>query len=197
MSAAAGPANGPAYAGRAPRIGSLGATKRLTAGSAGLRWKWLWQPLGTTEHGDEAAEPRNGGGGGFATGMRPGQASAQYYPIYPLTPPPYTHLGNQAGLSPYLNLLRGGDPSANYYAGVVPAFQNRATSRTCDTAIQEVEAQSTYLRTEGLELGRPLDQTGHPTAFGYYSSYYPQLGRGSSVGMPGVGVGASGGYRPR
>jgi hypothetical protein len=123
-----------------------------------------------------------------------GQASAQF--TYPLTPPPYTHLGNRAGLSPYLNLLRGGDPAANYFAGVVPAFQNRANFAYLRTAIQEVEQQSAaYQRDEGLELARPLDQTGHPTAFGYYSSYYPQLGRGpGGVGMTGLGAP---GYRPR
>jgi hypothetical protein len=126
-----------------------------------------------------------------------GEASAQYQQTYPLNPPPYTHLSRHAGLSPYLNLLRGGDPSANYFAGVVPAVQNRANFAYLRSAIQEVEQQSAYQRTEGLELARPLDQTGHPTAFGYYSSYYPQLGRGpTGAGTPGVGAPGAG-YRPR
>ncbi len=122
-----------------------------------------------------------------------GQASAQF--PYPLTPPPYSHLGNRAGLSPYLNLLRGGDPAANYFAGVVPAFQNRANFSYLRTAIQE--AESAYPRGEGLDLARPLDQTGHPTAFGYYSSFYPQLGgRPGGAGMSGAGAPGAG-YRPR
>jgi hypothetical protein len=116
----------------------------------------------------------------------PGRASAQYPQTYPMYPPPSTHLGNRAGLSPYLNLLRGGDPAANYFAGVVPAFQNRANFSQIRTAIQEVDQRSAA-PAEGLELGKPLDQTGHPTAFGYYSSYYPQLG-----GRPaGAGAGAT------
>jgi hypothetical protein len=121
------------------------------------------------------------------------QASAQYPQTYPINPPPYTHMGNRAGLSPYLNLLRGGDPAANYFAGVVPAFQNRANFNQMRTAIQDVE-QRTAAPAEGLELGKPLDQTGHPTAFGYYSSYYPQLGGGRPPGGPG-GPGIMG--RPR
>src|SRR5207247_6563256 len=35
------------------------------------------------------------------------------------------------GLSPYLNMLRGGSPAANYYLGVVPEFERQIGRASC------------------------------------------------------------------
>src|SRR5262249_30102919 len=115
----------------------------------------------------------------FAVGT--GSASAQtYYPGVPHYSQPF---GNTTGLSPYLNLLRGGDISANYFLGVVPEFQRRANYNQLRTAIQEVDMRAAQAETDVLDLARPLEMTGHPTGFGYYSSFYPGLGTGRPGGM--------------
>ena len=99
---------------------------------------------------------------------------------------------NNSGLSPYLNLLRGGDTAANYYLGVIPEFQRRANYDQLRTAIQEIDQRLSTPLGEGFDLGKPLDRTGHATAFGYYSSYYP-----INPYRPGAPQGAAGANRPR
>lgn len=92
--------------------------------------------------------------------------SAQYAP-----PTGYPQAGRPA-LSPYLNLLRGGDPAANYYSGVVP----EQVSRSNFAAIQ---GSLRALNTELYDLGQqqsssagsifdqtPLPATGHRTYYG-------------------------------
>ena len=51
-------------------------------------------------------------------------AGAQTTRYGPRLPPQYGP-GFRPALSPYLNLLRGGDISSNYYLGVNPEFQRR------------------------------------------------------------------------
>src|SRR5215467_3564741 len=41
-------------------------------------------------------------------------------------------------LSPYLNLLRGGNPAANYYLGVVPEVERRNNAATFRAGIQDL-----------------------------------------------------------
>lgn len=74
-------------------------------------------------------------------------------------------------LSPYLNLLRGGNPAANYYMGVVPEVERRANARMFSTQIRDLER-----RVEGVEEERDLfprlSETGHPAGFMSYSPYF-------------------------
>src|SRR5690348_8952842 len=92
-------------------------------------------------------------------------ASAQFaYPIQGAQRYP----GWQTPLSPYLNLLRGGDPAANYFIGVQPEFQRRQDRNTIYPAIQGLANQlPPRPGTVERDIDSPLASTGHPVAFGY------------------------------
>lgn len=81
--------------------------------------------------------------------------------------------GWQTPLSPYLNMLRGGDPAANYFIGVLPEFQRRQDRNTMYPAIQGL-ANQLPPRPGGFErdVDTPLGSTGHPVAFGYTGGYF-------------------------
>jgi len=84
---------------------------------------------------------------------------------------------NQPNLSPYLNLLRSGDPAANYYLGVVPEIQRRAFTNRALQDFQSLYRQTAPTR-DLLEdifrepLIRTLPPTGHATAFQNYGTYF-------------------------
>jgi len=126
----------------------------------------------------------------LALGM--GSASAQNY--YPGGARPgagygqaYTPFGggfNRPLLSPYLDLLRGGDPAINYYLGTVPEFQRRANAVQFRSAIMDLEqrtAQPPVAETE--DLFRPLTSTGHPTAFLNTGGFFGNTSPGIRPGM--------------
>jgi hypothetical protein len=92
---------------------------------------------------------------------------AQQYPNYR---PGYGPSRPQ--LSPYLELLRGGNPAANYYLGVVPEFDRRRTQREFGTAILDLERRPETTTPTTDDLLPPLGGTGHPTYFLNYSSYF-------------------------
>jgi hypothetical protein len=97
-------------------------------------------------------------------------ASAQF--TYPFQPPRFGP-GYQTQLSPYLNLLRGGDPAANYYIGVVPEFQRRQDRNMIYGTLQGMQNQlPAPPRVRETDIDQPLPSTGHPTAFGYTGSYF-------------------------
>jgi len=81
------------------------------------------------------------------------------------------------GLSPYLNLLRGGPPAVNYYNGVLSERDRRMFQQQAGQSIiglqQEINAPAG--ETDDLLLST-LPGTGHPTAFGYAGSYCPPTG---------------------
>jgi hypothetical protein len=98
-------------------------------------------------------------------------ASAQYYPpnargrfnqqpsFTPYAPPT---------LSPYLNLLRGGNTASNYYLGVVPDRYQRNANMQFQGAIQQLNR-----REDALEEGEPPPVgTGHAAQFMNYTPYY-------------------------
>jgi hypothetical protein len=113
-------------------------------------------------------------------------AVAQAYNYYPYSRPgvnPYA----RPTVSPYLNLLRGSNPAANYYLGVLPEFQRRNDALQYGAAILDLERRS-MVRPQEEELLPTLPETGHGTAFNNYSHYFP---------IPGQGVGSLGaGPRP-
>jgi hypothetical protein len=92
-------------------------------------------------------------------------------------------------LSPYLNLLRGGDPAANYYAGVLPAFQQRAVNFQVATAINQLDVRT--LGPTGEDIGELTTTTGHPTAFLNTSGYFGAL-NAPRIGPVATGVGRRG-----
>jgi len=108
--------------------------------------------------------------------------SAQFIPSAANRPSLAPPVGRPPQLSPYLDLTRGGIPAVNYFLGTIPEIQRRENYSQLRTAIQEAEIRAATPPPEDLNLGRPLDMTGHPTAFGYYSSFYPQLNPGGGAG---------------
>jgi hypothetical protein len=100
--------------------------------------------------------------------------------IYPYQPPQYGP-GYQTMLSPYLNMLRGGDPAANYFLGVLPEFQRRQNAAQFSTQISGLQAQIAPLLTPeeiiaAREKPKGLLPAGQiPYAFGYYGTYFNQV----------------------
>ena len=104
--------------------------------------------------------------GGFALGTGPAAAQGGgrgpgFAPGIPAAPGPM--------LNPYLNLLRGGNPAANYYLGVIPEQQRRAQAAQFGGAINnqilpQIEA------IEDTLTGEIVPQLGSarvPAGFGY------------------------------
>jgi hypothetical protein len=106
------------------------------------------------------------------------RASAQYR--QPAYGPGYGSYGrNGPALSPYLNLTRGGNPAANYFLGVLPEIDRRATTLQQARELSELERRTDELaapqapRTVAEELtGGGLPPTGHAASFTTYGNYY-------------------------
>jgi hypothetical protein len=75
-------------------------------------------------------------------------------------------------LSPYLNLLRGGNPAANYYLGVVPEVERRNNAAAFRAGIQDLSRQIENPLGENEPLFSGLPQTGHPVQFFNFSTYF-------------------------
>jgi hypothetical protein len=96
-------------------------------------------------------------------------------------------------LSPYLNLLRGGLPAANYYQGVLPERDRRLFQQQAGQSILGLEQEVNAVQPGTEDLLPILPGTGHPTAFGYSGAYFPQTAYPGRYG-PGS---ASNHLRPR
>lgn len=134
-------------------------------------------------------------------------ASAQY--TYPFRPPQYGP-GYQTQLSPYLNMLRPGDPAVNFYTGVLPEVQRRQDRNAVFGSLQGLTMQ--FPAPPGIneeDYDAPMYSTGHPTAFNYTGMYFnsSMMGQGSmspysrrmgmgqqrrGMGMGGMGMGGMG-----
>jgi hypothetical protein len=113
----------------------------------------LWLAIAGNAHAQYPGSSAQGGafgGGGFGAGN------------------PY----GRPQLSPYLNLLRGGNPAANYYLGVVPERERRANASLFGSAISDLEWRTRYGAGGELDLGEPITSSGHPTAFLNTGSYF-------------------------
>ncbi len=93
-----------------------------------------------------------------------GPAAAQVTVNPPVGP------GPRPALSPYLNLLRGGNPAANYYLGVLPEFDRR--NFEARMSAQPGLPTTPAAAPDREEFFPTLPQTGHATGFGVYSPYY-------------------------
>jgi len=85
---------------------------------------------------------------------------------------------NRPTVTPYLNMLRGGSPAANFYMGVVPEFERREFEQRSSDAINTLDREVGDRRTIEDPLFDPrqiiprLPQTGHPVGYLNYGSYY-------------------------
>lgn len=96
---------------------------------------------------------------------------------------PYAY--GRPGLSPYLNLLRGGNPATNYYLGVLPELDRRANTTLFRSEL-DLLSQPTPPPKTPEELLPSSPGTGHPAYFMYYGSYYNfGGGRPATNGRPG------------
>jgi hypothetical protein len=78
--------------------------------------------------------------------------------------------GSRPTVSPYLNIVRQGNPALNYYNLVRPEFEFRNAYQGLQ---QQVTRQTTAIDQMDASL---LPATGHSTSFMNYSHYFP--GRG-------------------
>jgi hypothetical protein len=97
------------------------------------------------------------------------------------------------GLSPYLNLLRGGSPAVNYYNGVLSERDRRMFQQQAGQSILGLEQEVNTVQPGSEDLLPTLPGTGHPTAFGYAGAYFPQT---AYPGRSGPGSAANN-LRPR
>jgi hypothetical protein len=77
------------------------------------------------------------------------------------------------GYSPYLNLVRPGNPGANYYGLVRPQVEFRAD-------LLRLQRNTTALQTGLSQMSGGDLTTGHAAGFMYYGGYYPGLSRGGA-----------------
>ena len=98
----------------------------------------------------------------------PAQAQSVFNPN-PVSIAPYS----RPALTPYLNLLRGGDPAANYYLGVLTEYDRRFQQNQPGLLANTPRA-NTFL-DDRVDLDVPLRQlppTGHSAGFMIYNSYF-------------------------
>jgi hypothetical protein len=103
----------------------------------------------------------------------PATAQAQIGYQRPVTNP----LGTPT-ISPYLNLIRGGNPAINYY-GVVRPLENLESA---------VEQQQHQLAQGGVDPNRPANVSGYNTRFMSYNQYFGTI---RPAPVPRVGVGGT------
>ena len=100
----------------------------------------------------------------------------QYY--NPYTRSPGANPGGGPRLSPYLNLLRGGNPAANYYLGVVPEIDRRRYEAISQAQIQGLQLSTAVppINPEDTDLAFATSITGHPAVFNNTTGYFGGAG---------------------
>ena len=150
-----------------------------------------------------------------------GTASAQLSPQYPAQPQPqYPSSPYYQGpaiqpniynpqnqpLSPYLNLLRGGNPGVNYYYGVRPGTVGgsglgigapfTAGGGQRPLFFPQLAGAADPFQPRELGTGSVLPPAGHPVVFNNTGGYFPSPFGARGAGRPGVaGIGAGPGRR--
>lgn len=98
----------------------------------------------------------------------------------------YKNSAQEPFVSPYLNLLRPGDPAFNYATIVQPqVIQQRNTwmqQREIQNLNKQVYNQQQMLESPYGQVGGLRATGGKAATYGNYSHYYPALGAGSSAG---------------
>jgi hypothetical protein len=132
-----------------------------------------------------------------------GIASAQYPTPFYQPPPVMPNIYNPVNqpLSPYLNLLRGGNPSVNYYYGVRPGTVGgtgqslgapfTAAGGNRQLFFPQLASAPDPLQPREIGVGDVLPPAGHPVVFNNTGGYFPSAGGGRGGTRPGLaGVGA-------
>ena len=109
---------------------------------------------------------------------------------------------NSQPLSPYLNLLRGGNPAVNYFYGVRPGSQQGAFGSPFLGSTGSMIRPSQFPQidtifdadTKGPQDG--LRPTGHPFAFNNTLGFYGPLGGGSGQRPGATGPSRAGAKEP-
>jgi hypothetical protein len=96
-------------------------------------------------------------------------------------------VGFRPGLSPYLNIIRGGNTGVNYFLGTIPEIERRNNEQALRQGLQSVE-QRLGVTEQDDSLLSPLSTTGHPTTFGNLGTFF-----GPRTEFPGA---AQGTYTP-
>ena len=89
-------------------------------------------------------------------------------------PNPRTAPYSRPALSPYLNLLRGGDPAANYYLGVMTEYDRRYRESQIGMVQPDPTLPDPVLddRNDLDVPDRRLPPTGHQAGFMFYNASY-------------------------
>jgi len=111
-----------------------------------------------------------------------GKAAAQF--VNPYTPRPVYSPYSRPALSPYLDIIRGGNPAVNYYLGTLPEMDRRAADTAYRAAILDLDRRTATIAREVSDLIDVLPGTGHPVLFLNYSPYYTLGGPGRAVITP-------------
>ncbi len=118
--------------------------------------------------------------------LAPGRASAQF----PYQQPLGVNPSKRPAISPYINMMQGGNPAINYYGLVRPQMDtNRAIQRLAIGQQQQFgQAQpgGAFLSNQDGNLGG-MPATGHATSFFNYSTYFPAGTAGGQTGASSVG----------
>jgi hypothetical protein len=85
-----------------------------------------------------------------------GTASAQTAGFQPLRQPVWAPGGHPVLLSPYLNLLRGGDIASNYYLGTLAEAQRRQYNYVFRTDIEDLNARTRFALEEAPRPRGPV-----------------------------------------
>lgn len=97
----------------------------------------------------------------------------------PRLPPQYGP-GLRPTLSPYLNLLRGGDTASNYYLGVRSEFQRRDDRVNLLTRTNELENRTEQIENQENPIeGTPADFGDTKTYFASPNTYYGRVTPGN------------------
>lgn len=107
-------------------------------------------------------------------------ASRVHAQVGPRIPPQYG-VGLRPTLSPYLNLLRGGDTASNYYLGVRTEFQRRDDRTNLLTRTRELENRTADIENqeENIIEGTPSDFGDTRTYFAAPNTYYNRVTPGN------------------
>jgi len=113
-----------------------------------------------------------------------GQAHAQFsYQRPPTSPTP------RPAVSPYLNLLRSGDPAVNYNTLVRPQIEQPRAIQQLQIEVQQQQDQAMvgqrFAVPAGINPTAVLPFTGHPTQFMNYSHYFTTAA--TRQGVPALG----------
>ena len=118
----------------------------------------------------------------FTSGSARGQSGYQFGPLVR----PGLYPAGTPGLSPYLDLTRGGNRATNYFLGTIPEIERRRNAAVFGSAILDLERRSTLPVEPAVEeLVPTLAQTGHPVAFMNYYPYYLLGPQAAPAGQPG------------